>query len=131
MCYNIHVNTGDDLPPNKAEIITTKRRPAAVIPPGSINKKEYCKMKELQTRVKVHFFDHREGKEFDTRISNSVFFVGIERGQLGIIDFYEKGDPFHASRFAPFYTFAPSVVFENVENGRRFHNSPICGLEEA
>lgn len=88
-------------------------------------------MKELQTRVKVHFFDRLTGEEIYTRISSSVFFVCFDRGRLGIFDFYEEGDPFHASRFAPFYTFAPSVVFEDVETGRRFHNSPIYGLEEA
>lgn len=69
--------------------------------------------------IKVHLYD-LHNKEIQTRNYSKVFRVYEKAGKLGIDWNTCKGDA-----FAPFETFAPSVIFENVETGELFHFSNI------
>nr|DAH29654.1 MAG TPA: hypothetical protein [Caudoviricetes sp.] len=69
--------------------------------------------------IKVHLYDLHD-KEIQTRNYGKTFCVYEKAGKLGIDWSTCKGDA-----FAPFETFAPSVIFENVETGELFRFSNI------
>ena len=65
--------------------------------------------------IKVHLYD-LSNKEIKTK----------NYGKLGI-DWNTEKLPYSCNGeiFAPFETFAPSVIFENIETGELFHSSNI------
>ena len=82
-------------------------------------------MLKVNDRIKVHIFgaDHREIKTWNY---NTVFTVYEVDGKLGI-DWNTKKSPTtcNGEVFTPFETFSYTVIFENVENGKRYHWSNI------
>lgn len=72
-------------------------------------------------RVLVHLYD-TSGREIITRHFGDVFTVRRESGRLGI-DWNTEHSPYtsRGEVFAPFSTFAPSVIFEQVGTGYRFY----------
>ena len=81
--------------------------------------------------IKVHLFG-TDSKEIKTRNFEKVFEVYEKNGKLGIDRNTEKSHyTCHGEVFTPFYTFASTVVFENVETGELFHFSNIKnGIEK-
>lgn len=75
--------------------------------------------------IKVHLYD-LHNKEIQTRNYSKVFHVYEKAGKLGI-DWNTEKLPYSCNGeiFAPFETFAPSVIFENIETGELFHFSNI------
>lgn len=75
--------------------------------------------------IKVHLYD-LSNKEIKTRNYGKTFCVYEKNGKLGI-DWNTERLPCSCNGeiFAPFETFAPSVIFENVETGELFHFSNI------
>ena len=71
--------------------------------------------------IKVHMYDSNN-KEITTRNGNKVFTVCEKDGKTGI--------EWIKNEFAPFETFAQSVIFENVETGERFHFNNIKNVIE-
>lgn len=69
--------------------------------------------------IKVHLYD-LHNKEIQTRNYGKTFCVYEKAGKLGIDWNTCKDDA-----FTPFETFAPSVIFENIETGELFHFSNI------
>lgn len=71
-------------------------------------------------RVCVHLYD-TAGREIVTRHFGEVFTVRRENSALGI-DWNTERSPYtcRGEIFAPFSTFAPSVIFEQVGTGYRF-----------
>lgn len=72
-------------------------------------------------RVRVHLYD-TAGREIVTRHFGDVFTVRRENSALGI-DWNTERSPYtcRGEIFAPFSTFAPSVIFEQVGTGYRFY----------
>lgn len=75
--------------------------------------------------IKVHLYD-LSNKEIKTRNYDKTFCVYEKNGKLGI-DWNTEKLPYSCNGeiFAPFETFAPSVIFENVETRELFHFSNI------
>lgn len=75
--------------------------------------------------IKVHLYD-LSNKEIKTRNYGKTFCVYEKNGKLGI-DWNTEKLPYSCNGeiFAPFETFAPSVIFENVKTGELFHFSNI------
>ena len=73
--------------------------------------------------IKVHLYD-LSNKEIKTKNYGKTFYVYEKNGKLGI-DWNTEKLPYSCNGeiFAPFETFAPSVIFENVETGELFHVS--------
>lgn len=76
-------------------------------------------MLKVNDKIKVHIYD--AGKEIMTRNSSTVFTVRKENGDFGIDWNRDKKDT-----FAPFQTFASSVIFENVDTGKKYHWNTIA-----
>lgn len=68
------------------------------------------------TMIKVHLYD-TSNKEIKTRNFDKVFKVYEKDGNLGI--------DWNKETFTPLYTFASSVIFEDVETGEKYHFSNI------
>nr|DAH79769.1 MAG TPA: hypothetical protein [Bacteriophage sp.] len=75
--------------------------------------------------IKVHLYD-LHNKEIQTRNYGKTFCVYEKAGKLGI-DWNAEKSPYTCKGdvFAPFETFASSVIFENIETGELFHFSNI------
>lgn len=75
--------------------------------------------------IKVHLYD-LHNKEIQTRNYGKTFCVYEKNGKLGI-DWNTEKNPYTCKGdvFAPFETFASSVIFENIETGELFHFSSI------
>lgn len=75
-------------------------------------------------KIKVHLYGMIG--EIQTRHKDTVFEVYEKNGKQGI-DWNTERSPYTCKGdiFTPFYTFADSVVFENVENGKLYHFSTI------
>ena len=75
--------------------------------------------------IKVHLYD-LHNKEIQTRNYGKTFCVHEKNGKLGI-DWNTEKLPYSCNGeiFAPFETFVPSVIFENVETGELSHFSNI------
>lgn len=75
-------------------------------------------------KVKVHFMGWNTKKEIKTNNYDKVFTVYEKNGNLGI-DWNTTRSPYtcRGDIFTPFYTFADSVIFENVETGEKFYFS--------
>lgn len=81
-------------------------------------------------KIKVHMYSF--GKEIETRNFDKVFAAYEKEGKLGI-DWNAERSPYTCKGdvFAPFETFASTVIFENTETGERFHFSNIKnGIEK-
>lgn len=78
-------------------------------------------MLKVNDKVKVHMYDTCN-REIKTRNYGTVFTVKEVNGKLGI-DWNTEKSPttYNGEVFAPFETFAPTVLFENVENGKKYH----------
>lgn len=74
--------------------------------------------------IKVHLYSN--GQEIKTKNFDKVFRVYKKSGQLGI-DWNTEHSLYtcKGEEFTPFYTFADSVIFENVESGELYHFSNI------
>ena len=77
-------------------------------------------MIKANDKIKVHMYSNN--REIQTRHINTVFTVYEKNGVLGI-DWNTAKSPYTCKGdiFTPFYTFADSVIFENVETGEKFH----------
>ena len=75
--------------------------------------------------IKVHLYD-TSNREIKTKNYDKVFSVYEKNGKLGI-DWNIEKSPYTCKGdvFTPFETFAPSVIFENVETGELFRFSSI------
>lgn len=75
--------------------------------------------------IKVHLYDTSK-KEIKTRNFDKVFRIYEKSGKLGI-DWNTERSLYTCKGeiFTPFETFASTVVFENVENGEKYHFSNI------
>lgn len=73
-------------------------------------------------KIYVHIYNPNSSREIKTRNYNKPFTVRRESGRLGI-DWNIERNPYTCggSIFNPLCTFAPSVIFEDVETGARFH----------
>lgn len=73
-------------------------------------------------KILVHFYNPNSSREIKTRNYNKPFTVRRASGRLGI-DWNTERSPYTCGGdiFTPLYTFAPSVVFEDIETGARFH----------
>ena len=81
--------------------------------------------------IKVHLYDS-SNREIRIRNYDKTFCVYEKNGKLGI-DWNTEKSPYTCKGdvFAPFETFAPSVIFENIETGELFHFSNIKnGIEK-
>ena len=78
-------------------------------------------MLKENSKIKVHLFG-TSNKEIKTRNFDKVFTVYKKGGKLGIdwntehSQYLCKGDI-----FTPFNTFASSVIFEDIENGKQYY----------
>lgn len=70
--------------------------------------------------IKVHLFG-TDNKEIKTRNFDKVFKVYAKNGRLGV-DWNTEQSLYtcHGDVFAPFETFASTVIFENVKTGERY-----------
>ena len=86
-------------------------------------------MLQVNDKVKVHIY--RDGKEIETRHHDTVFTVYEKNGKLGI-DWNTDHSPYTCGGdiFCPFRTFAQCVIFENIENGKKYHFSNILNTLE-
>lgn len=85
---------------------------------------------KVNDKIKVHIYSF--GKEIKSRNFDKIFLVYEQNGKLGI-DWNTERSPYTCKGeiFTPFETFANTVVFENVETGKKFHFSNIKnGIEE-
>lgn len=91
-------------------------------------------MLKVNDKIRVHMHG-TDGKEIQTRNIDTVYTVHEENGKLGINWNTEK-HPYcnNGNVFAPFETFSYSVIFENVENGKKYHwsnaNNEIVEMED-
>lgn len=78
-------------------------------------------MLKVNDKVKVHMYDTCN-REIKTRNYGAVFTVKEVNGKLGIDWNTEKSlSTCNGEVFTPFETFAPTAIFENVENGKKYH----------
>lgn len=82
-------------------------------------------MLKANDKIKVHLYD-TSNREIQTRHFNTVFTVYEKNGKLGI-DWNTERSPYTCKGdiFTPFYTFADSVIFENVETKEKYYFSDI------
>ena len=82
-------------------------------------------MIKVNDKIKVHMYSNSE--EIQTRHKDTVFTVREQNGQLGI-DWNTERSPYtcNGDVFAPFYTFAHTVIFENVETKEKYHFSNLA-----
>lgn len=78
-------------------------------------------MMKANDMIKVHLYG-TDNKEIKTRNFDKVFRVYEKSGKLGI-DWNTDQSPYTCKGevFAPFHTFAHTVIFENIETGARYH----------
>lgn len=78
-------------------------------------------MLKVNDKIKVHMYG-TDGKEIQTRNTDTVYTVREENGEVGI-DWNTDGKLTTNSGnvFVPFRIFSYSVIFENVENGKKYH----------
>lgn len=71
-------------------------------------------------KIKVHLYSNN--REVQTRHKDTIFEVYMKNGKLGI-DWNTEHSPYTCKGdiFTPFYTFADTVIFENVETGEKYH----------
>ena len=87
-------------------------------------------MLKENSKVKVHFCDHRKFPSFEgeaiTRQHDKIFEVKNQGGKLGI-DYNAERSPYTCKGeiFTSFNTFARNVIFEDVETGKLYHYSNI------
>ena len=82
-------------------------------------------MLNVNDKVKVHMYDTCN-REIKTRNYGTVFTVKEVNGKLGIDWNTEKlPTTCNGEVFAPFETFAPTVLFENIENEKIYYWSNI------
>lgn len=93
-------------------------------------------MLQENSKVKVHFCDHRKFPSFEgetiTRTHGKIFEVKRENGKLGI-DYNTERSPYtcNGEIFTPFRVFGWNVVFEDVKTGKLYHYSNIAeNIEE-
>lgn len=82
-------------------------------------------MLKVNDKVIVHMFDTCN-REIKTRNYGTVFEVREVNGKLGI-DWNTEKTPStcNGDVFTPFETFAPTVLFENIENEKMYYWSTI------
>jgi hypothetical protein len=82
-------------------------------------------MLKVNDKVKVHMYDTCN-REIKTRNYGTVFTVKEVNGKLGIDWNTEKlPTTCNGEVFAPLETFAPTVLFENIENEKIYYWSNI------
>jgi hypothetical protein len=82
-------------------------------------------MLKVNDKVKVHMYDTCN-REIKTRNYGTIFTVHEDNGKLGIDWNTEKlPTTCNGEVFTPFETFSYSVIFENVENGKKYHWSNV------
>lgn len=78
-------------------------------------------MLKVNDKIRVHMYDSSK-REIKTRDYGAVFTVREVNGKLGIDWNTEKSlTTCDGEVFTPFETFSHSVIFENVENGKKYH----------
>lgn len=78
-------------------------------------------MLKENSKIKVHLFD-TSNREIKTRNFDKVFTVYKKGGKLGIDWNIEHSQYIcNGDIFTPFHTFATTVVFEDVENGKQYY----------
>lgn len=89
-------------------------------------------MLKVNDKVKVHMYGGTDTKEIKTRNYGKVFTVREVNGKPGIDWNTEKlSTTCDGEVFTPFETFSYSVIFENVENGKKYHwNNAENGIVE-
>lgn len=76
-------------------------------------------------KIKIHFYDTRN-KEIKTRQFDKVFTIYEKNGKLGVDWNIEKSPySFNDDIFTPLETFSQTVIFENIETGKKFHFDSI------
>lgn len=83
-------------------------------------------MLKENSKIKVHLFD-TNNKEIKTRNFDKVFTVYKKGGKLGI-DWNINRSPYtcNGDIFTPFHTFATTVIFEDIENGKQYYFDNIA-----
>lgn len=82
-------------------------------------------MLKVNDKVVVHMYDTCN-REIKTRNYGTVFTVKEVNGKLGIDWNTEKSLTIcNGEVFTPFETFSYSVIFENVENRKKYHWSNV------
>lgn len=82
-------------------------------------------------KIKVHMYDCG-GREIITRNHGIIFNVYEKNGKLGI-DWNVDGctSVNNGDTFVPFSSFAPAVIFEDAESGKKYHFSSFTNdIEE-
>lgn len=76
---------------------------------------------KVNDKIKVHLYSRNQNEEIKTRNYDKIFTVYEKCGKLGI-DWNTERSPYtcHGDIFTPFYTFADSVIFENIETGNLY-----------
>ena len=83
------------------------------------------------SKVKVHFCDHRKYPSFESETitgnHDEIFEVKNHNGKIGI-DWNTKRSPYtcNGEVFTPFEAFSSSVIFEDIETGELYHYSNIA-----
>lgn len=82
-------------------------------------------MLKANDKIKVHLYDS-SNRKIQTRHVDTVFTVYEKNGKLGI-DWNTERNPYTCKGdvFTPFETFANTVIFENVETGKKYCFSNI------
>ena len=80
-------------------------------------------MLKENSKIKVHFYNcFVKHEEIKTNNFDKVFTVCKKGGKLGI-DWNTNRSPYtcNGDIFTPFNTFATTVIFEDIENGRQYY----------
>lgn len=78
-------------------------------------------MLKVNNKIIVHIFG-TDGKEIKTLDSNTAYTVCEKNGKLGInYNTERKQTTSDGDVFVPFKSFSYTVVFENVENGKKYY----------
>lgn len=78
-------------------------------------------MLKASNKITVHIFG-TDGKEIKTLDSNTAYTVCEKNGKLGInYNTERKQTTSDGDVFVPFESFSYTVVFENVENGKKYY----------
>lgn len=91
-------------------------------------------MLKVNDKVKVHMYGTCN-REIKIRNHDAIFIVRERNGKLGLDWNTEKSlTTCNGEVFTPFETFSYSVIFENIENGKKYHwsnaNNGIVEMEE-
>lgn len=84
----------------------------------------------VNDKIKVHIFDSRN-KEIPTRAKDVIFTVYKKSGNLGINWTNDSAVALSGAddeTFAPFNTFASSVIFEKIDSGQMFHYDTVSHI---